>query len=138
MTIGKLSSRSPLSWTGRRTSVDRARLRVIVVDGSHKEALALCAHLSFVGMECRAVFGTVDAIDLGRGWVPHVILMDVSIAQYGGIDTVRMLRNDPRLRDCYHRLHGAERNGRAEAPDGRQARRLPAERPTAGPTCSVS
>lgn len=73
-----------------------ARLRVIVVDGSHKEALALCAHLSFVGIECRAVFGTVDAIDVGRGWVPHAIVMDVSIAQYDGIDAVRMLRNDPR------------------------------------------
>ncbi|MEX3897864.1 PleD family two-component system response regulator [Paraburkholderia sp. BR10954] len=47
-------------------------------------------------MDARVAFGGAEAIEMGRDWVPHVILMDISMPQCNGFEVARALRNDPR------------------------------------------
>ncbi|CAD6552820.1 Regulator of RpoS [Paraburkholderia kirstenboschensis] len=96
MNIPKLFDRAPRPWTARRVPVNGARLRVLVVDDNHNAALALAAYLSLEDLESRAVFGGSDAIEVGIAWVPHVILMDISMPQCNGYEAARALRRHKR------------------------------------------
>jgi CheY-like chemotaxis protein len=71
-------------------------LRVLVVDDNQNAALAMAAYLSLENIEPRAVFGGVEAIDTGREWAPHVILMDIWMPDCNGFEAARALRQDPR------------------------------------------
>jgi CheY-like chemotaxis protein len=64
------------------------------VDDHHDAALALAAYLATEAIDARAVFGGLEAIDMGRAWTPHVILMDLTMPQCDGFDAARALRQD--------------------------------------------
>lgn len=96
MPLSTLFSRTPRPWTTRRIPINGRRLRVLVVDDDHSAALALSTYLSLEGIECCPVFGGREAIDMGHGWSPHVILMDISMPQCDGIEAARALRDDSR------------------------------------------
>lgn len=96
MPFSKLFHWAPRPWTARRVPLNGGALRVLVVDDNYNAANALTAYLSLEDIECRAVFGGAEAIDMGRGWAPHVILMDISMPQCNGFEAARALRNDPR------------------------------------------
>lgn len=96
MPLLKLLHRTPRPWTTRRVRVTGTRLRVLVVDDNLDAALALSTFLRTEEIDSRAVFGGLEAIDMGRGWSPHVILMDISMPQCNGLEAARTLRSDPR------------------------------------------
>jgi two-component system OmpR family response regulator len=96
MLLSELFHRAPRPWTLRRVHLDGAPLRVMLVDDNQNAALAMAAYLSLENIEARAVFGGVEAIDTGREWAPHVILMDICMPDCNGFEAARALRQDPR------------------------------------------
>jgi len=95
MPLSNLFHRAPRPWTTRRVALDGVPPRVLVVDDNHNAALAMAAYLSGEAIEARAVFGGVDAVDMGRAWPPHVIVMDVTMPLCDGLQAARALRQDP-------------------------------------------
>jgi two-component system OmpR family response regulator len=95
MPLPDLFHRTPRPWTTRRAALNGATLRVLVVDDNHDAALAMAAYLGAEAIEARAVFGGLDAIDMGRAWTPHVILMDLTMPQCDGYQATHALRQDP-------------------------------------------
>lgn len=88
--------RRALPWTDRRVTVRGVALRVLVVDDNQNGALALAAYLSLEGVECRTAFGGYASILTGTEWMPHVILMDISMPECNGFEAARTLRHDSR------------------------------------------
>jgi len=82
-------------WTERRISSQRP-LRVLVVDDNENGANALAAYLSVVPMECRIALGGAEAIEVGTAWLPHVIVMDISMPGLDGFEATNTLRRDLR------------------------------------------
>lgn len=70
--------------TLRRVPLDGAPMRVPVVEDDQNAALAMAAYLSLENIEARAVSGGMEAIDTGREWAPHVILMDIWMPNFNG------------------------------------------------------
>ena len=96
MSLTGLFHRVPRPWTARRVALNGAALRVLVVDDNPNAALALAAYLGVEGIEARAVFDGIEAIDMARAWAPHVILMDLTMPQCDGFAATRTLRQDQR------------------------------------------
>ncbi|GAB5098035.1 response regulator [Caballeronia sp. HLA56] len=84
------------AWTNRRIAVHSERLRVLVVDDHALAAEALAAALAFEDIDCRTAFNGFDAIAIGIAWVPHAIVMDVSMPGCSGFEAALALRNDQR------------------------------------------
>lgn len=82
-------------WTDRRIETADLPLQVLVVDDDENAAAALAAYLTLEKMECRMALGGAEAIAVGTRWLPHVILMDISMPECNGIQAVRALRQDP-------------------------------------------
>lgn len=85
----------PLShrWTRRRVLLGGSALRVLVADDNRNAADALAAYLSFDRRECRVAFSGSEAIVIGTIWLPHVIVMDVSMPECNGFDAALALRH---------------------------------------------
>jgi two-component system, OmpR family, response regulator len=83
-------------WTARRVVVYDAPLRVLVVDDNQNAAEALAAYLAFERMQCRVAFGGVEAVSIGTTWIPHAIVMDISMPDCTGVEAATALRQDPR------------------------------------------
>jgi CheY-like chemotaxis protein len=96
MPLSGLFHRAPRPWSARRAALNGAALRVLVVDDNHNAALAMSACLGAEAIDARAVFGGLEAIDMGRAWTPHVILMDLTMPHCDGFEAARALRQDPR------------------------------------------
>lgn len=94
-------------WTSRRAALNGDRLRVLVVDDNHNAALATAACLDAEAIEARAVSGGLEAIDMGRSWAPHVILMDLTMPQCDGYQATHVLRQDPRTGELVIIAHTA-------------------------------
>ncbi|RKE24342.1 response regulator receiver domain-containing protein [Paraburkholderia sp. BL23I1N1] len=82
--------------TARRIPLSGAKLRVLVVDDNQNAAHALAAFLSLEDMECCTACGGREAIAIGIAWVPHLVLMDISMPECRGFEAARALRDDPR------------------------------------------
>jgi two-component system OmpR family response regulator len=91
--INKIASHP---WTRRSYDLGGLQLRVLVVDDNHNAAEAMAAYLSFENMTCRVAFGGLEAITIGTGWAPHVILMDISMPECNGYEATSALRQDRR------------------------------------------
>lgn len=83
-------------WTARRVVVYNEPFRVLVVDDNKNAAEAMAAYLAFERMECRVAFGGVEAISIATAWVPHVIIMDISMPDCTGFEASLALRRDQR------------------------------------------
>jgi CheY-like chemotaxis protein len=90
--------RSIALWTARRVAVYDAPLRVLVVDDNHNGAEALAAYLTFERLDCRVAFGGHEAISIATAWIPHVVIMDISMPECTGVEAALALRQDPRTR----------------------------------------
>ena len=86
--------RPALPSTTRRVCLDGAAPRVLVVDDNQNGALALATYLSLEQIEARTAFGGRQAIEAAAVWLPHVILMDVSMPECNGIEAACVLRRD--------------------------------------------
>ena len=84
------------AWTLRCITRDGTPLRVLVVDDNHNAAEALAMYLLQENMDCRLAFSGRQAIELGTSWVPHIIVMDISMPDCTGSDAARTLRSNPR------------------------------------------
>ena len=83
-------------WTNRRVQISAEKMRVLVVDDNHNAAEALAAYLSFENMLCRMAFGGAEAIAVGIAWIPHAIIMDISMPGCSGFEAALTLRKDER------------------------------------------
>ncbi len=84
------------SWTARRIQLAGAQLRILVVDDNRNAAEALATYLSFEDIESRVAFGGAEAISIGSAWVPHVIVMDISMPVCNGVQAAYALRHNGR------------------------------------------
>jgi CheY-like chemotaxis protein len=83
-------------WSERRIVSPTAPLRVLVVDDNQNAAEAIAAYLSLGTAECRVALGGAQAIALGTAWLPHIIVMDISMPEINGIEATLALRQDLR------------------------------------------
>ncbi len=71
---------------------DAERWRILVVDDNAASAEGLAAALSADGCDARYVLSGVDALHAIDGWVPHVVILDISMPEHDGFATARVLR----------------------------------------------
>jgi len=91
--------RSVALWTARRVTDYHAPLRVLVVDDNRNGAEALAAYLTFERMDCRVAFGGHEAIAVATAWIPHAVIMDISMPEWTGFEAALALRQDPRTHE---------------------------------------
>lgn len=84
------------AWTKRRIDIRGEQMRVLVVDDYPLAAEALAMALTLENMVCRTAFSGAEAIAIGVVWIPHAIIMDISMPGCSGIDAARALRDDHR------------------------------------------
>jgi CheY-like chemotaxis protein len=83
-------------WTERRIASLSKPLRVLIVDDNLNGAEALAAYLSLGIAECRIALGGAQAIEMGAAWLPHIIVMDISMPDVNGLEATLALRQDLR------------------------------------------
>ncbi len=81
-------------WTNRRISLRDEQMRILVVDDHAVAAEALAAALSLENTVCLTAFGGVEAISTARTWLPHAIVMDISMPECTGFEAALTLRRD--------------------------------------------
>jgi CheY-like chemotaxis protein len=88
-------------WTDRSvdSDADVKRWRILVVDDNEASAEGLAAALAADGLDTRYVLSGVDALHAIDGWVPHVIVLDISMPEHDGFATARVLRRIPPTRN---------------------------------------
>jgi CheY-like chemotaxis protein len=86
-------------WSERRVTSPTTPLRVLVVDDNQNAAEAIAAYLSLATAECRIALSGAQAIELGAVWLPHIIVMDISMPDINGIEATAALRRDLRTND---------------------------------------
>jgi two-component system, OmpR family, response regulator len=87
-------------WTNRSVDVDRERWRILVVDDNEASAEGLAAAFTADGFDARYVLSGVDALQAIDGWIPHVVVLDISMPEHDGFATARVLRRIPPTRDA--------------------------------------
>jgi two-component system, OmpR family, response regulator len=87
-------------WTDRSVDVDVQRWRILVVDDNEASAEGLAAALDADGLDTRYVLSGVDALHVIDGWVPHVVVLDISMPEHDGFATARVLRRISPTRDA--------------------------------------
>ena len=79
----------------RRVDVTRQDARILVVDDDSNSAAAITQYLSSEDSHCRVGYGGLQAVAIGTDWKPHLILMDVSMPYFNGVEAALSLRNNP-------------------------------------------
>ncbi|TCK38090.1 response regulator receiver domain-containing protein [Paraburkholderia sp. BL8N3] len=79
-------------WTDRSVDVHLQGWRILVVDDNEASAEALAMALASDGIDARYVLSGVDALHAIDGWVPHVVVLDISMPEHDGYATARVLR----------------------------------------------
>jgi two-component system OmpR family response regulator len=83
-------------WTQRHVHVNATQLRILVVDDNINAGEALGAYLGTKEMDCRLAFGGTEAVRAATAWLPHVIVMDISMPECNGYQAASALRHDAR------------------------------------------
>jgi two-component system OmpR family response regulator len=71
----------------------------MVVDDNENAADALTAYLSLENFDIQTAYGGRQAVDAATLWLPHLIIMDISMPECNGFDAALELRADLRTRD---------------------------------------
>jgi len=50
-------------------------------------------------MDCRVAFGGHEAISIATAWIPHAVIMDISMPECTGFEAALALRQDPRTHE---------------------------------------
>jgi len=87
-------------WTNRSVDVEVQNWRILVVDDNASSAEALAAALTADGFDTRVALSGVDALHAIDGWVPHIVILDISMPEHDGFATARVLRRIARTRDA--------------------------------------
>ncbi|KND55892.1 response regulator receiver protein [Candidatus Paraburkholderia kirkii] len=80
--------------------MDRDPWRILVVDDNASSAEALAAALTADGFDTRFALSGVDALHSIDPWVPHVVILDITMPEHDGYATARVLRRIARTRDA--------------------------------------
>lgn len=86
-------------WSDRSVDVDREQWRILVVDDNACSAEALAAALESDGFDTRFALSGIDALHAIDGWVPHVVILDITMPEHDGYATARVLRRIDRTRE---------------------------------------
>lgn len=86
-------------WTDRSVDVNRDSWRILIVDDNAFSAEALAAALTSDGFDTRFALSGVDALHAIDHWVPHVVILDITMPEHDGYETARVLRRIARTRD---------------------------------------
>ncbi|QGZ67045.1 response regulator [Paraburkholderia acidisoli] len=84
----------------RTVSVTDAVPRMLVVDDSPGSREAMSALLRLDGFEVRAVTSGIEAVELLRGWTPHVFVLDIELNEHDGFAVASVLRGMPTTADA--------------------------------------
>ena len=87
-------------WSDRSVDVDREQWRILVVDDNAYSAEALAAALESDGFDTRFALSGIDALHAIDGWVPHVVILDITMPEHDGYATARVLRRIDRTREA--------------------------------------
>ncbi|SAL12170.1 response regulator receiver protein [Caballeronia arvi] len=87
-------------WTNRSVDVDHEQWRILIVDDNADSAEALSAALDSDGCDTRVALSGVDALHAIDVWVPHVVILDITMPEHDGYATARVLRRIGRTRDA--------------------------------------
>ncbi|SAK72187.1 response regulator receiver protein [Caballeronia temeraria] len=87
-------------WTNRSVDVDHDTWRILIVDDNAYSAEALSAALESDGFDTRFALSGVDALHTIDGWIPHVVILDITMPEHDGYATARVLRRIGRTRDA--------------------------------------
>ncbi|BBU29360.1 two-component system response regulator [Burkholderia sp. THE68] len=87
-------------WSNRSVYAHRDQWRILVVDDNVFSAEALSAALASDGFDTRFALSGVDALHAVDGWVPHVVILDITMPEHDGYATARVLRRIARTRDA--------------------------------------
>jgi two-component system OmpR family response regulator len=79
-------------WTSRNVDADNDIWRILVVDDNEASAESLAAALKADGCDTRFALSGVDALQAIDGWVPHIVVLDISMPEHDGFATARVLR----------------------------------------------
>jgi len=90
------SSKPGLRWTNRSIDIGTDQTRVLVVDDNHAAVEALEMVLVLESIDCRTAFGGFEAIPIAIAWMPHAIIMDISMPGCTGFEAALILREDER------------------------------------------
>lgn len=73
---------------------------ILIVDDNASSAEALTAALTSDGFDTRFALSGVDALHSIDHWVPHVIVLDITMPEHDDYATARVLRRIARTRDA--------------------------------------
>jgi CheY-like chemotaxis protein len=71
-----------------------ARRRVLVVDDNVDAATSLAMMLDLMGCETRTAHDGMEALEVGAGFRPDLILLDIGMPRMNGYDTARRMREE--------------------------------------------
>lgn len=74
-------------------------VRILVVDDEVAQNDAVSALLDSAGYDVRGATSGIGAFDQVDGWVPDLVLLDISMPEYDGFATARIFRRIGRTRD---------------------------------------
>lgn len=86
------SSPNCVLWTNRNVDADHDRWRILVVDDNAAAAEGLAAALNADGCDARYALSGVDALQAVEDWIPHVVVLDISMPEHDGFATARVMR----------------------------------------------
>jgi PAS domain S-box-containing protein len=79
---------SPVAQSGRR---------VLIVDDNQDAASTLATLLQMQGHEVRVAFSGRAALDIAKGYAPHVVFLDIGMPDMDGYEVARRLRQESGL-----------------------------------------
>lgn len=78
-----------------------ARYRVLVVDDNRDSADSMAAVLDLLGHQAQVAYSGAQALQAARDWLPHAVLLDLTMPDASGFDVLRELRRQAAGRPLY-------------------------------------
>jgi CheY-like chemotaxis protein len=79
--------------------VPTARRRILIIDDDADVAQATQRVMQHAGYEAQVALSALNGLELARQSPPDVVLLDLSMPTFDGLDTVHVLRTEPATRD---------------------------------------
>ncbi len=76
----------------RRVKISEKMARLLVVDDNKHGAHATSARLEADGFDVKVAYGGIQAMDVLRVWIPHIVLLDINMPEFNGFAVASMIR----------------------------------------------
>ena len=77
-----------------------ARRRILIIDDDKDVATATQRVMQNAGYDARVALSALNGLELARHSPPDVVLLDLNMPTFDGLDTVHVLRTEPGTRDA--------------------------------------